>query len=40
VLPLSVCREEVEIKLKSHKVIRENIINGFGKVSLEKNNKT
>jgi hypothetical protein len=36
VLHLSVYRENIEIKLKNHKVIRENIIKGFGKASLQK----
>jgi len=35
VLPLSVYRENTEIKLKNHKVTKENIIKGFGKASLE-----
>jgi hypothetical protein len=35
VLPLSVYRENGEIKLKNHNATRENIIKGFGKASLE-----
>ena len=35
VLPIAIYRENIEIKLKTHKVIRENIIKGFGKESLE-----
>jgi len=35
VLPLSVYRENTEIKLKNRKVIRENIIKGFEKALLE-----
>jgi hypothetical protein len=36
VFPRSVYRENIEIKLKNYKVIRENIIKGSGKASLEK----